>query len=311
VEKFIRKQDAKNKKFLQKIIQGFILKTLPTIKLIRFKKPIGSFLLFLPCLFGLVLANHYQNNLSWQTNLWFVFLFFIGSFLMRSAGCIINDIADRDFDKKVARTNNRPIASGQISIKKALFICFLFLLLSLLILLQFNLPTILLGFLALFLVVLYPFTKRFTYYPQLFLGMTFNFGILIGFCAVLGKINLPVFILYLSAIIWVFIYDTIYGYQDIEDDLKIGVKSTSIKFKENPRQILSYFALLHLFLLILVGISAGLNFSYYPTILLASSALVCGIRTCDFNDGNDCLKKFKANIWVGVLILLALIFGVA
>ena len=228
---------------------------------------------------------------------------------MRSAGCIINDIWDRKFDKKVARTKNRPIVSGAILVKNATIFLAILLLLALLILLQFNQPTIILGFAALVLVVLYPLMKRLTYYPQIFLGITFNLGILFSSTAIIGTVNLNAFLLYVASIIWTVIYDTIYAYQDIEDDLKIGVKSTAIKFRKNPRTILYSLICLQSSLLILVGISANLQFPYYTLIPLSSFHLFCQVKSCNFEDGEDCLKKFKSNFWVGIIILTAIILG--
>ncbi|MFT6077781.1 MAG: 4-hydroxybenzoate polyprenyl transferase [Myxococcota bacterium] len=275
------------------------------LKLIRADKPIGSLLLFLPCLFGVFLAAKNRNI----DIIYFSSLFFIGSFLMRSAGCVINDIFDRDFDKNVNRTKNRPIASGVISVKKALIFLAVLLFLSFLILLQFNFQTIILGFVSLAFVASYPLMKRFIFYPQVFLGATFNLGILFASTAILGKITLPIFLLYLANIIWTIIYDTIYGYQDLEDDLKIGVKSTSIKFGQNPQKIFYSLAITYLFLLSLVGFLMNLEFIYFILISLAFFHLICQIKTCNFSDGADCLKKFKSNFWVGIIVLTAIIFS--
>jgi 4-hydroxybenzoate polyprenyl transferase len=275
------------------------------LKLIRIDKPIGTWLLFLPCLFGLALVSKNHNI----DVIYCAGLFFIGSFLMRSSGCIINDIWDRNFDKKVERTKNRPIASGEISVRNAAIFLIILLSLSLLILLQFNLPTIILGFVSLAFVAFYPSMKRLTFYPQIFLGLTFNLGILFASTAVLGKITLASFLLYAANIIWTIIYDTIYGYQDLEDDLKIGVKSTAIKFGENPQRILLSLTAIYFLLLILVGIIDNLKFSYFPLILLAAAHLSCQIKTCNFSDGRSCLKKFKSNFWVGIIVLTAIILG--
>ena len=275
------------------------------LKLIRADKPIGTWLLFLPCLFGLAITskNHHTDII------YFAGLFFIGAFLMRSAGCVINDIWDRNFDRNVERTKNRPIASGQISVKNAIIFLVILLFLALLILLQFNLPTIILGFVSLAFVVLYPLMKRITFYPQIFLGMAFNLGILFASTAVLETITLPTFLLYLSGVVWTIIYDSFYAYQDVDDDLKIGVKSTAIKFGQNPQKILFFLAATYFLLLILVGIISNFKFAYFPLILLAGAHLFCQIKTCDFNDGKSCLNKFKSNFWVGIVVLTAIILG--
>lgn len=274
-------------------------------RLIRADKPIGTWLLFLPCLFGLFLASKNQN----VDIIYFSSLFFIGSFLMRSAGCVINDIFDRKFDKNVQRTKNRPIASGVISVKEALIFLAVLLCAALLILLQFNIQTIIFGFISLIFVASYPLMKRIIFYPQAFLGITFNLGILFASTAVLGKITLPIFLLYLANIVWTIIYDTIYGYQDLQDDLKIGVKSTSIKFGKNPQKIFFSLVAAYLFLLSLVGLLMNLQFTYYILISLAFFHLVCQIKTCNFSSGADCLEKFKSNVWVGIILLTAIILG--
>ncbi|MCE3255193.1 MAG: hypothetical protein K0R25_687 [Rickettsiaceae bacterium] len=275
------------------------------LTLARFDKPIGIWLLFLPCLFGLALAAKNSDDNFIDLTL----LFFAGAVLMRSAGCVINDIWDRKFDRNVERTKNRPLASKAISVKNAAIFLAILLIFSLVILLQFNLPTIILGFVSLVFVVLYPLMKRLTYYPQIFLGLTFNLGILFASTAVLGKITFAAALLYLASIIWTIIYDTIYAYQDIEDDLKIGVKSTAIKFQQNPRQILYFLIALFFLLLIFLGIYKGFEFAYFPLTLLAGAHLSCQIKTCNFSDGKDCLNKFRSNFWVGIIILVAIILG--
>ena len=276
------------------------------LNLSRLNKPIGIWLLFLPCLFGAALAYKFNHSVNLTK---IVGLFFIGSILMRSAGCVINDIFDRNFDRSVKRTKTRPIASGEISVKNALSFLAILLFFSFLILLQFNLFTIALGFGIMLLVVLYPITKRFTYYPQIFLGITFNFGILMASAQILEKISPPIFLLYLSAIIWTVIYDTIYAYQDIEDDLQIGVKSTAISFGENPKKILNILIILQLIFLLLTGFFANLGSAYYILIFTSFFHQLCQIRKCNFKDGQDCLKKFKENFWIGILILTAIILG--
>ncbi len=275
------------------------------LKLIRIDKPIGTLLLFLPCLFGLAYAAKNQNI----DVIYFAGLFFIGAFLMRSAGCIVNDIWDRDFDKNVERTKNRPIASGAISVKAATVFLIILLVLAFLVLLQFNLPTIILGFISLAFVAFYPLMKRITFYPQIFLGLTFNLGILFSSAAVLGSITLGAFLLYLSGVIWTVIYDSFYAYQDLEDDLKIGVKSTAIKFGKNPQKILFILTAVYFLLLILAGIISNLKFAYFPLILLATAHLTCQIKTCNFDDGKTCLEKFQSNFWVGIIVLTAIILG--
>ena len=203
------------------------------IQLTRLNRPIGFLLLFWPCAWGLTLGYYYNN----ETTLYFKYLilFFLGSVLMRSAGCIFNDIVDKDFDKKVERTKNRPIALGKISVLESFIYVVLLCLIAFLILMQFNKLTIILGLSSMILAFAYPFMKRITYWPQLFLGLTFNWGIVMGWTAMTNDLSIEPFILYVAAIFWTLGYDTIYGIQDIHDDEIIGVKSTSIKFKNNVK----------------------------------------------------------------------------
>ena len=204
------------------------------IDLVRLKKPIGFMLLFWPCAWGLTLAYDFSANLN--NYFFYLILFFLGSVLMRSAGCIVNDILDKEFDKKVFRTKNRPITSDQISIKLAIFYIIFLCFLALLVLLNFNNYTTILALGSMPLAFTYPLMKRFTYWPQLFLGVTFNYGLILGWTAVKGQIDIAPILFYIGAIFWTLGYDTIYGYQDIKDDEIIGLKSTSIKFKRYKRK---------------------------------------------------------------------------
>ena len=208
------------------------------IELTRLKKPIGFMLLFWPCAWGLTLAYDFSLNLN--NYFFYLILFFLGSIFMRSAGCIVNDILDKEFDAKVFRTKNRPIASGKVSIKLGILYSILLCFLALLVLLNFNLFTIILALGSMPLAFTYPLMKRFTYWPQLFLGITFNYGLILGWTAVNGKLEIIPILFYIGAIFWTLGYDTIYGYQDIKDDEIIGLKSTSIKFKDNAK---NFFAL--------------------------------------------------------------------
>ena len=217
------------------------------IELTRIKRPIGYMLLFWPCSWGLAYAYNY--NQTFNNFLYYLALFFFGSVLMRSAGCIVNDIVDRDLDKKVQRTKNRPLASSLISIKISL--CYVVVLCStaFLILIQFNLLTIMLGLFSMTLAFSYPFMKRITYWPQLFLGLTFNWGIIMAWSSVNDNISVEIVILYIAAIFWTLGYDTIYGAQDIEDDEIIGINSTSVKFKNNIKLFVSSCYFLKYFLI--------------------------------------------------------------
>ena len=224
---------------MEKIIHFF--------ELTRLRKPIGYMLLFWPCIWGLTVAFDFTN--SAQVYLKFCFLFFCGSVLMRSAGCIINDIADKDFDSRVARTKKRPIALGKVSVKVGLFYSLILCLIALTVLLQFNFYTIILALCSMPLAFSYPYMKRFTYWPQLFLGITFNYGLILGWTAIYADLSVIPIVFYLGAIFWTLGYDTIYGFQDIKDDEIIGVKSTSIKFKKNPKIFLTFCYLLTLSLI--------------------------------------------------------------
>ena len=230
------------------------------IDLTRLNKPIGFMLLFWPCSWGLAYAYYFNQNIS--TFIYYLILFFIGSVLMRSAGCIFNDIVDKDFDKRVERTKNRPIASGKISVKMSMTYVFILCALAFLVLIQFNLITIILGMSSMVLAFSYPFMKRITYWPQLFLGLTFNWGMIMAWTAMGNEVSINVIIMYISAIFWTLGYDTIYGTQDMSDDEIIGLKSTSIKFKENIKLflILSYL-LTSLLMFYLFANFIGFNFS--------------------------------------------------
>ena len=241
------------------------------LELTRLKKPIGYMLLFWPCAWGLTIAYDFQNNIDQY--IIYIFLFFSGSVLMRSAGCIINDIVDRDFDKKVKRTKNRPIASGKISIKLALIYSIILCLLAFFVLINFNFFTILLAIASMPFAFTYPLMKRFTYWPQLFLGITFNYGLVLGWTSVMESASIEPVIFYLGAIFWTLGYDTIYGFQDIEDDEIIGVKSTSIKFKENPKIFLSICYLLFIVCYLAMGIILEFNNYFFIGILFVAAHL--------------------------------------
>src|SRR6056300_1046819 len=203
------------------------------IELTRLKKPIGYMLLFWPCAWGLTLG--YDFNKKLDDYFFYILLFLSGSVLMRSAGCIVNDIFDKKFDKKVERTKNRPIASGKVSIHLAIIYSVILCLLAFIVLLNFNTFTIVLAICSMPLAFTYPLMKRLTYWPQLFLGITFNYGIILGWTAINNDYLYLSIILYFGAIFWTLGYDTIYGFQDITDDEIIGVQSTSIKFKNSPK----------------------------------------------------------------------------
>ena len=275
------------------------------IELTRLNKPIGFMLLFWPCSWGLAYANYFKQNTS--TLIYYLILFFVGSVLMRSAGCIFNDIVDRDYDKKVERTKNRPIASGQISVKRSLIYVLILCLLAFFVLIQFNLTTILFGMGSMIFAFSYPFMKRITYWPQLFLGLTFNWGIIMAWTAMGNEVSFNIIILYISAIFWTLGYDTIYGTQDMSDDEIIGLKSTSIKFKKNIKLFLFVSYLITSLLMICLFIDLlEINFSLF---FLISFIITLFYQIFKFNENKpaDCLKMFKLNNLSGFFLFLSLI----
>ena len=278
------------------------------IELTRLKKPIGFILLFWPCAWGLTLAYDFSNSLN--NYFFYISLFFLGSVLMRSAGCIINDIFDKDFDKKVFRTKNRPIASGKISVKLGLIYSILICFLALTILLNFNYFTIILALGSMPLAFTYPLMKRYTYWPQLFLGITFNYGLILGWVCIKNQIDMLPIIFYVGAIFWTLGFDTIYGYQDIKDDEIIGVKSTSIKFKKNPELFLIICYLIFTISLILVGLFMKFNLMYYFSLALTALHLFFyQIYNFNFKDPKNSLKTFKSNNLHGMVVLCNILIG--
>ena len=278
------------------------------IDLIRLKKPIGYMLLFWPCSWGLTLIYDFSDNLI--IYLFYLGLFFLGSLLMRSAGCIVNDIIDKDFDKKVFRTKDRPIASKKISINTAVIYVFILCFLALIVLLNFNLFTIILALASMPLAFTYPLMKRFTYWPQLFLGITFNYGLILGWTSISGNLDIVPLVFYFGAIFWTLGYDTVYGYQDIKDDEIIGLKSTSIKFKKNPKIFLF---LCYFFLISSLTIGGYLmDFSYLYFLFLCLPLLhlfFYQIRIFKSDDPAICLKLFKSNNFFGFIILINILIG--
>ena len=278
------------------------------IELTRLKKPIGFMLLFWPCAWGLTIAFDFTNNL--ENYFFYLFLFLLGSVLMRSAGCIVNDISDKEFDKKVSRTKNRPIAAGKISIRLALVYAAMLCLLALLVLVNFNLFTILLALGSMPLAFTYPLMKRFTYWPQLFLGITFNYGLILGWVAVKNNLDIIPIVFYLGAIFWTLGYDTIYGYQDLKDDEIIGVKSTSIKFKKNPNLFLIICYLIFMLSILTVGIYMKFSYFFYFFLSVPIFHLFFyQIKKFRLNDTDNCLKIFKSNNFFGFLIFINILIG--
>ena len=278
------------------------------IELIRLKKPIGFMLLFWPCAWGLTLAYDFSNSLNMY--FFYLLLFFLGSVLMRSAGCIVNDISDKDLDKKVFRTKNRPIASNKVSVKLALFYTIILCSLAFLVLINFNKLTIILALGSMPLAFTYPLMKRFTYWPQLFLGITFNYGLVLGWTSVMDHINIIPIIFYIGAIFWTLGFDTIYGFQDIKDDEIIGVKSTSIKFKNNPNLFLIICYSLFIISMYIVGYFMNFSLIFYVSmIIIIFHLFILQIYNLKHKDPKNCLKIFKSNNILGFLVLLNLLIG--
>jgi 4-hydroxybenzoate polyprenyltransferase len=278
------------------------------IELTRLKKPIGFMLLFWPCAWGLTLAYNFSNGL----NNYFVYLtlFFFGSVLMRSAGCIVNDISDKEFDKKVERTKNRPIASNKVSIKLAIFYTIILCSLAFLVLINFNNLTIILALGSMPLAFTYPLMKRFTYWPQLFLGITFNYGLILGWTSITGEISIIPIIFYLGAIFWTLGYDTIYGFQDIQDDEIIGIKSTSIKFKNKPKRFVTVCYVFLISSILISGALMNYNYFFYISLLMTMIHLFFyQIKLFNSKNPTSCLKVFKSNNVIGLIIFCNILIG--
>jgi len=278
------------------------------LDLIRIKKPIGIMLLFWPCLWGLTLANDFSdNNLKYII---YATYFFLGSTLMRSAGCIVNDILDRKYDILVDRTKSRPIASGKISISLGIMYVSILCLTAFLILIQFNLTTILLGLASMPFAFSYPLMKRYTYWPQLFLGFTFNYGLIVAWYSIKPEFNYIPIIFYCGAIFWTLAYDTIYGFQDIKDDEIIGVKSTSIKFKTNPKLFIFVCYLIFILFQIITGVLMEFEYYYFiGIIVIAFHLFISQTLKLDISNTNMCLEKFKSNNFLGLLVFINILLN--
>jgi len=298
----------------------------PYAQLARWERPIGWKLLMWPCWWAAALAMASAGGvlqsgsgspveaIRWLVDQsvlpYYLFLFFLGAFVMRGAGCTYNDLVDQDIDDKVARTRSRPLPSGRVSRKQAWIFLALQLLVGLIILLQFNWTTVVLGFASVITIVIYPFMKRVTWWPQLFLGLAFSWGALVGWTAIIGELSLPPFLLYLGCIFWVIGYDTIYAHQDIEDDALVGVKSTARLFGDNTRQ-----ALVALY----GGVLALWASAFYMTAVpwpawigLGLAALHLGWQVKSFELENPALslRLFKSNSGLGWLLFLSLLASI-
>ena len=278
------------------------------IELTRLRKPIGFMLLFWPCAWGLTLAYDFSNNPN--NYFFYLLLFFLGSVLMRSAGCIVNDISDKEFDQKVERTKNRPIASNKISVKLAIFYTAILCSLAFLVLINFNKLTIIFALGSMPLAFTYPLMKRYTYWPQLFLGITFNYGLILGWICIKGQLDILPILLYIGAIFWTLGFDTIYGFQDIKDDEIIGIKSTSIKFKKKPKLFLLLCYLMFVSSLTIVGFFMNFSYMFYfCSIIVAIQLIFFQIYKLDFENPKNCFQIFKSNNFLGLLVFLSILVG--
>ncbi|KAI8575721.1 hypothetical protein K450DRAFT_260504 [Umbelopsis ramanniana AG] len=275
----------------------------PYVYLTRMDKPIGTWLLYWPCAWSISMAT-YANNLPLSQSVYMLGLFGAGAIIMRGAGCTINDLWDRDIDDKVERTKVRPIASGAITPKQGIAFLGLQLSAGLAILTQLNTYSILLGASSLSLVVTYPLMKRITYWPQVVLGLAFNWGALLGWSAMTGACDLSVVgPLYAGGVAWTLVYDTIYAHQDKKDDIKIGVKSTALRFGENTNKWLTLFSGSFVSMTALAGYMNGQGLPFYTLSVFGTAAhLAWQLRTVDYNNPADCWKKFKSNTWTGALL---------
>jgi len=270
------------------------------INLARLNNPIGIFLLLFPCLLGITIASD-------QINLEIFTLFTLGAITMRSAGCIINDIVDRNLDKKTVRTKDRPLANEQLTLKEAYYFLLFLLIIGLLILIKLNQIVIILGLAIIPLIVLYPYMKRITYFPQLFLGIIFNWGVLMGYASIKNTLDPEIFFLYAACIFWTIGYDTIYAHQDKKTDVKIGIKSTAILFGKKTKLCLCMLYLLMILNLVSTGIVFQLTSSFYLITTIIFLHLMWQIYTLEINDPKNCLSRFKSNRWVGLAMLAAII----
>jgi len=279
----------------------------PYLRLARLDRPIGSWLLLIPCWWSLGLAAIHAGQL---VNIWHAVLFFIGAFAMRGAGCTWNDIVDRDLDAMVERTRSRPIPSGQVGVPAAAGFLVAQALVGLAVLLQFNAVTIWTGIASLAVVVVYPFMKRITYWPQIVLGLAFSWGALMGWPATFGRLDWPALVLYAAAITWVIGYDTIYAHQDREDDALIGIKSTALLFGENTRPMLAVFYTLAVMLMAFAGWGAGAGIVFSIGLVAFAAQLSWQISRFRTGDPDLCLRLFKSNRDAGLILFAAMVLDV-
>jgi 4-hydroxybenzoate polyprenyltransferase len=282
--------------------------TRPYLRLARLDRPIGSWLLLMPCWWSVGLAGMHNDRFP---SLWHIVLFFIGAFAMRGAGCTWNDLVDRDLDGRVERTRSRPIPSGQVTVAQATMFMVAQALVGFLVLIQFNRFTVATGIASLLVVVIYPFMKRITYWPQIFLGLAFSWGALMGWPATFGRLDWPAIVLYAGSILWVIGYDTIYAHQDRDDDLLIGIKSTALLFGERTPTMLATFYAGAIALIAAAGFMAGGGIIFTIGIVAFAAHLAWQVTRLDINDPAHCLVLFKSNRDAGLFLFGAMLLETA
>lgn len=280
----------------------------PYLRLARLDRPIGSWLLLMPCWWSVGLAGMHDGRFP---SVWHIILFFIGAFAMRGAGCTWNDLVDRDLDGLVERTRSRPIPSGQVTVTQATIFMLGQALVGLLVLIQFNRFTVVTGLASLLVVVIYPYMKRITYWPQIFLGLAFSWGALMGWPAAFGRLDLPALILYAGSICWVIGYDTIYAHQDREDDLLIGIKSTALLFGERTAPMLASFYACAVVLIAAAGLMAGGRLIFTLGLIAFAAHLAWQVTRLDIDDPAHCLVLFKSNRDAGLILFGAMLMDAA
>jgi 4-hydroxybenzoate polyprenyltransferase len=281
----------------------------PYLRLTRLDRPIGWWLLLLPCWWSSALAA--VADRTWAPSPWHILLFLIGAIVMRGAGCTWNDLVDRDIDARVERTRSRPIPSGQVSVAAAFAFLVLQALVGLLVLVQFNRFAIGVGIASLGVVAIYPFMKRVTYWPQIFLGLAFSWGALMGWAAARGTIEPPTLLLYAGSIAWVIHYDTIYAHQDREDDALVGLKSTALLFAENTKPALAAFSCIAVILIGLAGYLAGAGIVFALGLAAFAGHLVWQIVSIEIGNPESCLRMFRANRDAGLILFAGLLLDAA
>jgi 4-hydroxybenzoate polyprenyltransferase len=277
----------------------------PYLRLARVDRPIGFFLLALPCFWSVSLAGRSIDEP--YPDLWLLFLFAVGALVMRAAGCTYNDLVDREIDAQVARTRSRPLPSGQVTPRAALIFMLALCLIGLVVLLSFNSTTIWLGLGVIPIVALYPFVKRFSHWPQAVLGLAFNWGALLGWPAVLGRLGWPAVVLYAGAVAWTIGYDTIYAHQDREDDDLIGLKSTALKFGRATKTWLALLYAIAWLAIVAAGIMAHAGTAFLLGMTAAAAQLAWQVLTLDIDDAENCLERFRSNRDFGAIVLAAIL----